>query len=140
MYIMSFAQCLPLPKCSVNGSCNCIINVILLRENKKSILFLAVFFVLSPWTLPRENEGIWGFQVLFSSFPGTEQRAEWSSREWDLGSQQLGNTVPKWEKTALSGYQFFPSLSLPCARWIVFLSTLSLVQYSETSLIASVEE
>lgn len=79
----------------MNGSCNCITNVvILLRENKKSMLFLAVFFVLSPRVLLGEREGIWGFQV-FLCFPGTEQHAKGSSREWDLGDRQLGNTIPK---------------------------------------------
>lgn len=79
----------------MNGSCNCITNVvILLRENKKSMLFRAVVFVLSPRVLLGEREEIWGFQV-FLSFPRTEQHAKGSSREWDLGDQQLGNTIPK---------------------------------------------
>lgn len=92
------------------------------------MLFIAVFFVLSPRVLLGEREEIWGFQV-FLFFPGTEQHAKGSSREWDLGSVRKHNSqMKRGKKATLLSYQFFLSLSLPCALRVEFLSTLSLMQ------------
>ena len=81
----------PCPKSTVNGSSNCIINVVtLLRQNKKSTLFLAVFFVYLPgffWGKLREYGHLRSSHLFL-------ELAEQSSRKWDLDNQQLGNRIP----------------------------------------------
>lgn len=72
--------------------------------------------------------GNMGVSSLLIFSPGTEQHAKGSSREWDLGSVRKHNfQMKRGKKATLLSYQFFLSLSLPCALRVEFLSTLSLM-------------
>lgn len=114
----------------------------MLRENKKSMLFIAVFFVLSPRVLLGAREEIWGFQV-FLSFPRTELRAKGSSREWDLGSVRKHNSqMKRGKKSYTIRLPIFPfSFTALCPQGRISVDfEFDAVQWDSHPFVVSVED